>query len=237
LVGQCRWLVRPFHRENVVDDGVVHVAEAGDRPDRLKIDLSVLDDIIPDMNPDNLTDNDIVFRVGLAGRDGDGGQMPAFETCGSIGYAWHFDLVAIGRFQAGEFKLTFAMWAVGRCLVHRVALIPSDKIEDKLTGRVDIRQRVLCSAVLVASVRAEHDTGRIVTNGIEVTERGDIVPAFGIHSADPADGPGHDKGFEGGMGQRLGPHGFSRIEVQRHSPIRAMMKVGNRAPSLVGLDG
>ncbi len=67
--------------EDVFYDRVVHVAEAGEGAVFVHLDHAVVDDRIVDIDADDLAEDDVVFDLGVAGRQARAEHEFALECC------------------------------------------------------------------------------------------------------------------------------------------------------------
>jgi hypothetical protein len=143
LAGAEFLALRAAHREDVVDEGVIHIAHAGERLDLDPVDLAVGQRVVVDMDADHLADYHMMHRFGVIGRQGDGRMMFAFQIDRRFQHTRAFDDVAWRRRQPAHRHLV----DTGRHMFGRqidlFAQLVGRHVVDKLAGILGIDHRVL----------------------------------------------------------------------------------------------
>ena len=186
------------HGEDVVDRGVVHVAETGDRPDARHVDVAVDNHGIVDVDVDHLADDEGIDRLLPVRADElDGAVVDAFERDRRA-----FDprrLHHPGRHhpEPGEVGLADVLGMIAAGDVHLAAQLPGREIEHELARGLRVALRVLAGAA------GEHDEGRPGRNDVEEAVGRQIDDASRADGRDPADRPRHDQASPGIMGETV----------------------------------
>ena len=184
------------HLENVIDRGVLLVAEPCQRFNFIQVDQAVTEDCIVDMDAEHLAENSAVDAILECAGQLNFLEKLTFKVNRCLGHTrWLDQRRGLGG-QTGQFEFADAViqWRGGR--IHRILKGQRHHVDHELATCLDVVQRVFLAAVLVIAGEGDHHDRWIAGQGVEKTEGCQVDRTIGVNRRHPGDRSRHDAALE-----------------------------------------